>query len=96
MKKHIYASVDIVGGFMLGIELSDMEPDLYVETKNRQFVLNPNPLGQTMEFRHLGVIDDETLQGEIFAIAPVIGNLKAAVAKLEAYNNAHKNDQGNA
>ena len=90
MKKYIYAAVDNLAGFIIGLELSTDEPELFVENKNRQNLMQPMPFCKTTEFRLIGELDDVTLEGEMYAIKTIVGDYKESVAKLEAYANANK------
>lgn len=92
MKCFLYAECDNLSGFMLRILPSHDAPEVFVALQNRLNTLQPNQIARTIEYRLLGVIDDETLDGELYTVKTKIGDLQPSIAKLEAYRNAHREE----
>ena len=92
MKKNVYAICDTLSGFVLGLDFSASEPERYVLDQNRENCMRPNPIARTVVFKQIGVLDDETLDGELFKIPVTVGDLSESVKKLEAYQNALKSN----
>lgn len=88
MKKNLYAICDTLSGFVLGLDFSASEPERYVLEQNRLNCMQPNAVAPTIVFKHVGVLDDETLDGELFKLPVTIGDLQDSIRKLEAFKNA--------
>lgn len=83
MKKNLMLKFDSLGGFALGIDLTDFSPEQYVTTINRINTMQPDPLAENIVLFHIGEYDDEKLTGELYPARRQIGDLMQSVKLLK-------------
>lgn len=83
MKANLYAIYDELGGYLRALNLSSLEPDVFLTQLNRTYQVEPVDFVEHAVVYMLGFVDDETLEATLLPIKQLVGNTKPAFKFLE-------------